>query len=310
MKLLNRIGFVILIMSIVIFAGYNYRRKKNVDLDGPVINIENDLLEVSIHDDEAVLLQGITAFDAKDGDVTASVGVENISGFIEGHICQVDYVAFDNDNHVARASRKIEYIDYTIPKFSLDAPLKFPVASGVVDILENVHVEDCLDGDISKQVMFSGNSNVYVNVAADYKVELYVTNSVGDTQTLPVTVTFYNYTEEVRKPQIKLKNYLIYINQGESINYIDNIDSVTYGNQEYGITNGRGTYNVDVSEMTTEEKKAFLEEDPTVNQELFMISGEADTSTPGVYEVSYELDGIDNERGSIRLVVVVLGDEK
>ena len=310
MKLLNRICFVILIMSIALFAGYNYRQKKNVDLDGPVINIEDELLEISIHDDETVLLQGIKAYDSKDGDVTASVGVENISDFIEGHTCQVDYVAFDNDNHVARASRKIEYTDYTIPKFSLDAPLKFPVASGVVDILENVHVEDCLDGDISKQVMFSENSNIYVNVASDYKVEMYVTNSVGDTQTLPVTVTFYNYTEEARKPKIILKNYLMYVNQGESINYIDNIDSVTYSNKEYGITNERGTYNVDVSEMTTEEKKAFAEEDPAVNQDLFMISGEADTSTPGVYEVLYELDGIDNDRGSVRLVVIVLGDEK
>ena len=83
-----------------------------------------------------------------------------------------------------------------------------------------------------------------------------------------------------------------------------------YGNKEYGITNERGTYNIDVSEMTTEEKKAFAEEDPAVNQDFFMISGEADTSTPGVYEVLYELDGADNDRGDIRLVVVVLGDEK
>ena len=221
----------------------------------------------------------------------------------------MDYVAFDKDNHVARASRRIEYVDYRVPKFSLSAPLKFPATNAVIDILENVHAEDCLDGDISKQILLSEKSDIYVNVVSDYKVELYVTNSVGDTQVLPVTVTFYDVSEEYKKPQIELKEYLIYVNQGESINYLDNIESMSYGNKIYKATNERGTYNVDTSDMSAAERKAFAKEEPAVNTDFFMISSEADTSSPGVYEVLYEIDGTDNTRGSIRLIVIVQENE-
>lgn len=45
--------------------------------------MDNSEISVSIHADEVELLSGVTAYDAKDGDVTDSLAVEHISNFIE-----------------------------------------------------------------------------------------------------------------------------------------------------------------------------------------------------------------------------------
>ena len=308
MKIINSICTIILIIAIVLFGRYYYHRQANLDIEGPVIQIDQELLEVSIHDSENALLKGVTAYDAKDGDVTKSIGIENISDFLEDTICQVDYVAFDKDNHVSRASRRIKYIDYTSPVFKLTEPLKFQSTNRNIDILEHVYAEDCIDGNISKQILFSEDSRIYVNVPAEYAVTLIVTNSVGDTQELPVTVTIYDYTEEYRNPRIKLTDYLIYVKQGQEINYYDYIENVTYGSRTYALTDERGTFMVDTSDMSKEELESFAEEEPAVNKDLFDITDQADTSIPGVYEVNYAIDGMDRDRGTMKLVVVVKGD--
>ena len=49
------------------------------DGKGPEISMDNSEISVSIHADEAELLSGVTAYDAKDGDVTDSLAVEHIS---------------------------------------------------------------------------------------------------------------------------------------------------------------------------------------------------------------------------------------
>ena len=308
MKIINGICTIILILSIVLFGRYYHNRLKNLDIDGPTIQIDQELLEISIHDSEDVLYQGVTAYDTKDGDVTESIGIENISDFLEDTICQIDYVAFDKDNHVSRASRRIKYVDYTSPVYRLTKPLRFQSSNRNVDILENVYAEDCIDGDISKQIIFSEDSRIYVNVPAEYAVTFIVTNSVGDTQELPVTVTIYDYTEEFRNPRIELTDYLIYVKQGEEINYYDYIESVTYYSKTYTVTDERGTYMVDTSEMSKEERERFAEEEPAVNKDLFDITNQADTSIPGVYEVDYAIDGTDRDRGTMKLVVVVKGE--
>ena len=308
MKIINRIGLALMIFSVIVFCIYYYKGVKNKDAEGPVINIDSGLIEVSIHDNESALLQGVTAFDSKDGDVSSSIGIENISGFIAENTCQIDYVAFDSDNHVSKASRRMRYTDYTTPVFFLDAPLRFPLATRTIDVLGSVHAEDCIDGDISNQIVFSEDSMIYVDVASNYSVTLSVTNSLGDTQMLPVTVTVYDNAAEYRNPKIKLNNYLIYVSQGETIDYKQYIKGITYYGVDYVATDSAGTYGLDTSKMSAEERAKISEAEPTVNKGLFLISNQANTSVPGVYEVEYILDGREAERGSVKLVVIVKGE--
>lgn len=59
------------------------------------------------------LLAGVTATDAEDGDVTASLLVEGISGRNDDGTVQVTYAAFDSNHHVTKATRAVRYTDYT-----------------------------------------------------------------------------------------------------------------------------------------------------------------------------------------------------
>ena len=57
--------------------------------------------------DDAELLEGVTASDNVDGDVTDSLLIEKISGTGEGSVI-VTYVARDGANNVAKVSRVLE----------------------------------------------------------------------------------------------------------------------------------------------------------------------------------------------------------
>lgn len=290
------------------FISYNIYLQKHSDSEGPIISMDSDTIEISVEDKKAALLQGVTAYDNKDGDVTASVGIESLSDFDEDGYRIVHYVAFDSNNNVSKKSRKMKYRDYKKIVFSLDSPLRFPAGQGNTDVLGAVHAEDCLDGNISNQIGFSEQSIIYTSVPSDYPVTLVVTNSAGDTAILPVTVTMYDAIEEREAPKISLTNYLVYTKVGDEINPKDYIEGIEYNRVEYLVTDGRGTYDIDTSEMSNQEKKAFYEEEPSVNIDRFMIGGSVDYYTPGVYEVKYYIDSPEEFRGTVNLVVVVEGE--
>lgn len=118
---------ILFLASSLAFGGCLMRQRTGKDGKGPEISMDNSEISVSIHADEAELLSGVTAYDAKDGDVTDSLAVEHISNFIEKGRRKISIVAFDSDNNVTHAEREMVYNDYTSPVFSLDGPLRFSV---------------------------------------------------------------------------------------------------------------------------------------------------------------------------------------
>ena len=307
MRILNIVCSLILILTVGFFGVYIYRLYKNSDKEGPVITIENETIEVSVRDGFDTFLEGVTAYDETDGDVTYTLGIESISGFIDKECTtrQINYVAFDSNSHVAKASRRMVYSDYRPIHFALASPLKFPEQSTNVNILGVTRAWDCLDGDISRQIVFSEDSMVQVDTAGAYDVVLCVTNSAGDTEELPVTIRIYEKEKEGALPQITLKKYLVYTNVGKKINPYDYIQSVTYSGVEYLVTNGEGTFAIDTSDWTPEQKKAFLKMDPKVDINKFKITDSVDYNTPGSYEIKYTIDTLTGERGYVYLIVVV-----
>ena len=150
------------------------------DRTAPVIHVPEGPLEVSVYDGRSTLLQGITAEDDRDGDVTKSLVVESISDIREGTVT-VTYAAFDEANNTAKAQRKLQYTDYEGPRIILREPLVFQAGSSF-NILDSVGADDPIDGDISHKVkasMVSGDSTM--NTAGRYEVEFRVTNSLGYT---------------------------------------------------------------------------------------------------------------------------------
>ena len=308
MKRLKWLSVVIFLAAIGIFIDYNRKVIKNRDALGPVIEMDEKRIFISVNDKEDMLLKGIRATDSKDGDVTDSLVVESMSGFVDGTTRYVNYAAFDKDNHVSKASRKLTYTDYTPVRFSLDAPMRFPASNGTQDILGSVHAIDCLDGDISDRVNFTQDSSINLANTSDYPVQLQVSNSAGDTATLPVTVTIYDPAKENAAPQIELTDYLIYVKKGKRLDPLSYLKSVNYRGASYEFTQEQGTFCVDTTNMTRDEKQAFLkeqEENPTVCYDRIRVLDKTDSRTPGVYEIQYVLDDDDSNRGVVNLVVVV-----
>lgn len=309
MKKIKWLSLVVLAFSIVAFARYNWTVLKNKDVTGPIIRMEEEQIYVSVDDKDKALLQGMTAVDAKDGDVTDSLVVESISGFVEENKRYVNYAAFDSDNHVTKVSRKMTYTDYKPIHFSLEESLRFPSTSyGSMDILGNVRAQDCLDGDISDRIKFSTDSSVYLYAVGEYDVTLEVTNSAGDTAQLPVTITIYDNTRQNMIPKINLSKYLVYTKKGTPLNPLSYLDTIIYQGTEYAVTEERGTFCVDTSGMSWEELKTFQEEqkeNPSVSKEKFIVQDNIDYQIPGVYEIKYSLMDDDENIGNVNLVVVV-----
>lgn len=217
----NWMTLAVLLLSILALIGYRVYEGLGTDTVAPEITVDTEVLEISAKDGKDVLLQGVTAIDDRDGDVTASLVVEGISQINDSHEVTVTYAAFDSSGNVAKTTRTVRYTDYVSPRFILDRPLVY--ASGVsFDILTAIRAEDVLEGDISHRIKATSLDETTVTTAGAHTIAFRVTNALGDTAelTLPVEV----YTERYNA-QLTLTEYLVYVKAGEKFDYQNYLDT-------------------------------------------------------------------------------------
>ena len=293
--------FVILffLISVGVWKGYDIYAGLQADNSQPVITMESETLTVSVKDGDSALLEGITAEDAGDGDLTDKIFIENRRNFIEKGKFSVTYAVADSDNHVARATREIVYSDYVSPQFELTEPLEFAATRSTqedVDIAANLSAHDEIDGNISNRIRISGDYTMNSHTAGDYPMEFIVMNSLGDTVSLPVTVKIYD-TSYNQLPKIKLKKYLLNVQAGTNVDLDSMVESIEYR----GVTYKR------------EEDGAFYSgeydkygEAITIPAGRVSYSGEVDLGEPGVYEITYTYNDSEEEiTNNTRLYLVV-----
>lgn len=218
---------VLFILTLIAFSGVFFFQKKNEDNTIPEITIENDFIEVSCDATNKDFLKGVTATDEKDGDLTDQVIVESVSAFIEPGICKVKYAVCDSNNHVAHATRKVRYIDYEAPKFKLKNSLCFSLYENM-NLSSYVSAVDCIDGDISENVVITSPDYTSA-VTGIFTLEISVANKKGDTSTLSLPLIMEDRT--LSSPTIKLKDYLIYIDKNQEIDFEDYIVEATDRNE-------------------------------------------------------------------------------
>ncbi len=293
--------FVILffLISVGVWKGYDIYAGLQADNSQPVITMESESLTVSVKDGDSALLEGVTAEDAGDGDLTDKIFIESRRNFIEKGKFTVTYAVADSDSHVARATREIVYSDYVSPQFELTEPLEFAATRSAqedVDIAANLSAHDVIDGNISNRIRISGDYTMSSHTAGEYPMEFIVMNSLGDTVSLPVTVKIYG-TSYSQLPKIKLKKYLLNVQAGTEVDLDSMVESIEYR----GVTYKR------------EEDGAFYSgeydkygEAITIPASRISYSGEADMSEPGVYEITYTYDDSEEEiTNNTRLYLVV-----
>lgn len=251
------------------------------DTKPPVISMDSDILEISVTATDAELLAGVTAVDARDGDVTDSLLVQGVSDLTDG-AATVTYAAFDAAGNVAKTSRQVRYTDYQSPRIGLRDALVFTSGTSV-DVMDRIVVSDVFDGDISRQAKADLVSNTgSLAFTGTHQVEFRVTNSAGDTTylTLPVDVLAAGTYNAV----VQLSDYLVYLPAGASFDAKDYVKSLTNSLGEK-ITDSQSSMNMSI------ESNVWM-------------------NTPGVYSVRYTVShntGPVEYVGYTRLIVVVEG---
>lgn len=253
---------------------------------GPQFTVDGAALEISVQDGPEALLQGISAQDGKDGDVTGSILVEKLSDLYDGSRRLATYAAFDSDDNVVKTSREIVYTDYTSPRFSLTHALRWKTGENL-NLTQLVQASDTLDGDLTGKVKVRTEATISSRTAGVYPISFSVTNSAGDTQTLDTQLEIYD--PQTNEAALELTDYLVYW-AGEEIDYRSYLQSVTAGGVKYSFQPGSQT-------GTSAGGGALSRSEISVRSQL-------DTSQAGVYPVylTYQ-DG--SYQGTTLLLVVV-----
>lgn len=281
---------LVIVMTIAVFLGYQSLESMRSDSRAPEISVSADVLEVSVEDPRSALLQGVTARDNRDGDVTDSLVVESITLLDGDGTVNVTYAAFDDAGNVSREERHAVYSDYIGPRFTLEQPLVYNKGANF-DILSNVGATDVLDGDIQHRVRATVLGDSQISDEGTHVVQFQVTNSLGDTQTksFPVEVMGVDpYTADM-----ELGQYIVYLPVGSVFNAASYLKSFTYQRNKVNLS-GVVPNGFDLD-----------------------IKGVVQTQNPGTYTVAYTLTYTEeNERNSAnsreytaysKLIVIVEG---
>jgi len=248
MKIFRVIVLTVFLFTSAMYGFFYFYNRSRTDTTIPVISFVDEVLEVSVTDDESVLLKDVIAFDQKDGDLTGRIIVEQISNFIKKGVSKITYAVIDGDNHVAKKERRIRYINYESPHFTLSKAMRFALGSNI-NVLDIIGAKDNIDGDLSNKIKIT-SSDLSENIAGVYQMHAEVANSKGDLSGLDFNVTIFEGNINIQ--EIKLKDYLVYKHVGDPFDaksYIENSPvtegySVSINDENLNMTKA-GDYQVD-----------------------------------------------------------------
>ena len=275
MRIVRIILIAVSILSLGIFGISELIRFSGRDTEAPEITSDRDVLEIPCEYTQEQLMEGLSAKDETDGDLTSEIIAGSFSRFIDTGMCNLTYVVFDSSDQPASLTRKVRFTDYHPPRFTLTEPLVFVEQEGsYTEAMERLSAQDMLDGDLDDWITQT-DTDVNYSRAGSYTMSVEVTNSFGDTSTAALPVHVVN--GEDQRVQITLNTGIVYIEAGENINPRDYIASVTDFSGE----------SLDASDIS--------------------IDSGVDRNTPGCYEIHYEADG---GAGETWLTVIVEGGEE
>lgn len=225
MRTLKTILIICLVLVTAAFAAGQVYLRVVTDTVPPVITLDSDSITVSVEDGRDALLRGVTASDAKDGDLTGQIIVSGVSKLISNNTAKVSYMVFDKAGNMASATRYVVYSDYHRPRFMLITPLVYSLGE-TVSITGRLQAQDAVDGDITSSIRVL-SSDIISSTEGVYNLTLQVINSLGDTAqvTLPVTIR----AEADGDSAVKLRRYLVYVGLGDNFEPRNYIESVSAG---------------------------------------------------------------------------------
>lgn len=290
-KLLNLLCVILMIAAIQFGAWYMRDKKSKMDTQAPEIVFAEDSIECSIHADNKELLEGVTAIDNVDGDISENVMISGIQITNDPETeentkeFEITYVVFDSSNNMTTASRKLSYTDYYSPRFGLKSKLQFDSVAAV-KLLNVIKAEDCIDGNISGQVSLQQDREC--TGFGTYDCVATVTNSLGDSAQLLLTYRVVDSAsdEEGLRPDITLTDYIIYLKKGAKFRPTDYLSELRIDHVNYKLLDS------DKVKFTEDTKESGYGYNDSVKgifmlKEAINITSDVDVNTPGVYNVRY-----------------------
>ncbi len=284
----NLILLGLIVGCLLVYKGYQRLDLLWTDREAPVITVTMPVVEASVKASDSALLQGITAADSKDGDVTSSMIVEHVTLLDTTGRAEVHYAAFDRSGNVAKAVREVRFTDYTRPKFTLSGPLLYIHGTGF-DVLRELGAQDVVDGDLKHRIKATSLDGEPITTQGTHTVRFQVTNSLGDAVSVQLPVEVYasgNYNAK-----LTLTDYLVYLPKGSTFDAGSYLHEFTVGKDSVSLQDGN------------------------LRGYTAKISGQPDMQTPGVYAVDYRLTWQEQTTAAIRqeymaysrLIVIVEG---
>lgn len=274
MKYIKPVLIILFVIALIAFTVNWSKYKMSIDENGPIISFGKEILEVSQTQPEIDYLRDVVAKDKKDGNITNKVVVESVSKFVDknSHICNITYAVEDSDHNVSKKRRKIKFINYQSPRFTLSQPLQLKKGEDV-EVRDLLGAVDKKDGDISGRIKILSDSNP-TNASDERIIIAQVTNSLGETVNLKARVT-YVYENKLA-PTIHLKKNIVYVKKNSKFNERDYIDYV---------------------ESHSGKKIS--------KSKVKVASSNVNTSKPGCYSVDYIINEGKSKEGKTILTVVV-----
>lgn len=260
---------VLLLIGLYALFLVGFKLYNNTENEAPIISIQNEILTVSVKDKENALLQGVSASDAEDGDLTSKIVIDSISEFDEKNYRTVTYVVFDNDDQMTKATRRIKYSDYSAPTFDIKQPLVFYYVANNSEFANFVSASSSLDGNISSKILVE--NDFYID--GKKEVVFSVVDSCGVKSSISLKADELN---DIPSINFILNDYLVRVGVGSEIDPYRYIEKIEY-----------------------------LGMDLTSDIENISIQNNYDPTTPGMYEFIYRYTDDTGEFGITKLVVIV-----
>lgn len=281
------------VVAIVSWFARPSRKQKG---EFPVITLDSRSIEVSVGADDSAILEGVIANDAEDGDLKNKLIVEGMSRFITKGKRNATIAVVDSDDNVTEVTREVIYTDYESPKFSLTAPLIFPVGTSKLDGV--IRAKDMIDGNITGKIRLQTDVSDLGDREGSYSVTFTCSNSLGDSSEIPLTITFMNNITDNAYPKITLSSYLVYIKQGTLLYPWNYVESLTVDKKTYQKSIED---DVRVLRVPGDDNEANMIEE----RDFDIQYGGFDSNIPGVYEVFITYTDSLNRTGKTCLVIVV-----
>jgi len=207
-----------------------------VDTTGPVITINGDN-PVTIGEGQTYTDQGAAAYDAVDGNVTASIQTTSNVNTSSVGTYTVTYSVTDGAGNTSPKTRTVNVLDTTGPVITITGDNPVTIGEGQTYTDQGAAAYDSLDGNVTASIQTT--SNVNTSSVGTYTVIYSVTDSAGNTSTKTRTVNVETINTIVFNPSIayiRRDDLATLINSFTEVSSLKEIYNMWYNNTQ--ITGG------------------------------------------------------------------------